>query len=123
MGSGGLHGGEHAELVQVFVGGGGVFMPQKGLQGWQCDALGGPAGGAIVPVTVQGPVGHPGAFAGGPLGLSEYAVPAGRLLIPLLEYVDSLGMTRLRGGQRRLLPTSPVCQQIADAVGGLDTGG
>jgi selenocysteine-specific elongation factor len=41
-----------------------------------------------------------------------------KFLIPLLEYVDSLGMTQLRGGVRRLLQTSPVCQQIADAVGG-----
>jgi selenocysteine-specific elongation factor len=40
-----------------------------------------------------------------------------KFLIPLLEYVDSLGMTQLRGGVRRLLTTSPVCQQIADAVG------
>jgi hypothetical protein len=39
-----------------------------------------------------------------------------KFLIPLLEYVDSLGMTRLRGGVRRLLPTSVVCQQIAAAI-------
>ena len=42
-----------------------------------------------------------------------------KFLIPLLEYVDSLGMTQLRGGVRRLLQTSPVTQQIADAVGGV----
>jgi len=41
-----------------------------------------------------------------------------KFLIPLLEYVDSLGLTRLRGGVRRLLPTSAVSQQIADGVGG-----
>jgi selenocysteine-specific elongation factor len=40
-----------------------------------------------------------------------------KFLIPLLEYVDALGMTRLRGGVRRLLPTSAVCQQVADAIG------
>ncbi len=40
-----------------------------------------------------------------------------KFLIPLLEYVDSLGMTRLRGGVRRLLPTSAVCQQVAGAIG------
>jgi selenocysteine-specific elongation factor len=40
-----------------------------------------------------------------------------KFLIPLLEYVDGLGLTRLRGGVRRLLPTSPVSQQIADVVG------
>lgn len=39
-----------------------------------------------------------------------------KYLIPLLEYVDGLGMTRLRGGQRRLLRTSPVSQGIADAI-------
>ena len=39
-----------------------------------------------------------------------------KYLIPLLEYVDSLGMTRLRGGVRRLLPTSAVCQQIAGVI-------
>lgn len=43
-----------------------------------------------------------------------------KFLIPLLEYVDSLGLTRLRGGVRRLLPTSPVSRQIADGVGGTD---
>ena len=43
-----------------------------------------------------------------------------KFLIPLLEYVDSLGMTQLRGGVRRLLQTSPVSQQIADAVGGVE---
>jgi selenocysteine-specific elongation factor len=41
-----------------------------------------------------------------------------KFLIPLLEYVDSLGLTCLRGGVRRLLPNSPVSLQIADGVGG-----
>ncbi|MCA8956387.1 MAG: selenocysteine-specific translation elongation factor [Planctomycetes bacterium] len=39
-----------------------------------------------------------------------------KFLIPLLEYVDGLGLTRLRGGVRRLLPTSPACQQIAEVA-------
>ena len=43
-----------------------------------------------------------------------------KFLIPLLEYIDGLGMTQLRGGVRRLLQTSPVCQQIADAAGGTE---
>ena len=41
-----------------------------------------------------------------------------KFLIPLLEYVDSLGMTQFRGGVRRLLPTSPTCQGIAEVVRG-----
>ena len=45
-----------------------------------------------------------------------------KFLIPLLEYVDSLGMTRLRGGVRVLLPNSAVCQQIADSMGPSSTG-
>ncbi len=40
-----------------------------------------------------------------------------KFLIPLLEYVDSLGLTILRGGVRRLLPTSSACQEIADSMG------
>ena len=43
-----------------------------------------------------------------------------KFLIPLLEYVDSLGMTRLRGGVRCILQSSPVCQQIADVVGDVE---
>ena len=41
-----------------------------------------------------------------------------KFLIPLLEYVDGLGMTQLRGGVRRLLPTSPTCQEIAEVAKG-----
>jgi selenocysteine-specific elongation factor len=36
-----------------------------------------------------------------------------KYLIPLLEYVDGLGLTRLRGGVRCLLPSSAVCQELA----------
>ena len=36
-----------------------------------------------------------------------------RYLIPLLEYVDGLGLTRLRGGVRRLLPSSELCSSLA----------
>ncbi len=36
-----------------------------------------------------------------------------KYLIPLLEHVDSLGLTVLRGGVRRLLPSSDLCQQLA----------
>lgn len=47
-----------------------------------------------------------------------------KFLIPLLEHVDGLGLTRLRGGVRVLLPSSAVCQELAaddqeaDATGG-----
>jgi selenocysteine-specific elongation factor len=50
-------------------------------------------------------------------GLRDEVGTSRKYLIPLLEYVDSLGMTQLRGGVRRLLTTSPVCQGIADEVG------
>ncbi|MBK8976795.1 MAG: selenocysteine-specific translation elongation factor [Planctomycetes bacterium] len=33
-------------------------------------------------------------------------------LIPLLEHVDGLGLTRLRGGERRLLGSSDVCREL-----------
>ena len=36
-----------------------------------------------------------------------------KYLIPLLEYVDSLGLTVLRGGVRRLLPSSDVSRELA----------
>ncbi len=36
-----------------------------------------------------------------------------KFLIPLLEYVDSTGLTRLRGGVRILLPSSAVAQELA----------
>lgn len=36
-----------------------------------------------------------------------------KFLIPLLEYVDSLGLTVLRGGVRRLLPSSAMSQELA----------
>ncbi len=36
-----------------------------------------------------------------------------KYLIPLLEYVDALGLTRLRGGVRRLLPSSELCSALA----------
>jgi hypothetical protein len=36
-----------------------------------------------------------------------------KYLIPLLEHVDSLGLTVLRGGTRRLLTTSEWCQRLA----------
>lgn len=35
-----------------------------------------------------------------------------KFLIPLLEHVDGLGLTRLRSGVRVLLPSSAVCQQL-----------
>lgn len=35
-----------------------------------------------------------------------------KYLIPLLEYVDALGLTRLRGGIRKLLTSSPLCQAL-----------
>ncbi len=35
-----------------------------------------------------------------------------KFLIPLLEYVDSLGLTVLRGGVRRLLPSSAVSREL-----------
>jgi selenocysteine-specific elongation factor len=41
-----------------------------------------------------------------------------KYLIPLLEYVDSLGLTVLRGGVRRLLPSSDLARELAaDAQG------
>jgi selenocysteine-specific elongation factor len=36
-----------------------------------------------------------------------------KYLIPLLEYVDSLGLTVLRGGVRRLLPSSDLNRELA----------
>ena len=36
-----------------------------------------------------------------------------KFLIPLLEHVDSLGLTVLRGGTRRLITTSEWCQRLA----------
>ncbi|HEB51762.1 MAG TPA: selenocysteine-specific translation elongation factor [bacterium] len=36
-----------------------------------------------------------------------------KFLIPLLEYVDSLGLTVLRGGVRRLLPSSTINRELA----------
>jgi selenocysteine-specific elongation factor len=36
-----------------------------------------------------------------------------KYLIPLLEYVDSLGLTVLRGGVRRLLPSSDLARELA----------
>jgi selenocysteine-specific elongation factor len=38
-----------------------------------------------------------------------------KFLIPLLEHVDGLGLTRLRGGVRCLLPSSAVSQELAAA--------
>jgi selenocysteine-specific elongation factor len=38
-----------------------------------------------------------------------------KYLIPLLEHVDGLGLTRLRGGVRCLLPSSVVSQELAAA--------
>ncbi|MCA8943861.1 MAG: selenocysteine-specific translation elongation factor [Planctomycetes bacterium] len=35
-----------------------------------------------------------------------------KFLIPLLEYVDGTGLTRLRGGERRLIPSSDVCVRL-----------
>jgi selenocysteine-specific elongation factor len=35
-----------------------------------------------------------------------------KFLIPLLEYVDSLGLTVLRGGVRRLLPSSAISREL-----------
>ena len=36
-----------------------------------------------------------------------------KFLIPLLEYVDALGLTVLRGGVRRLLSSSTICRELA----------
>ncbi len=36
-----------------------------------------------------------------------------KFLIPLLEYVDGTGLTRLRGGVRVLLPSSAIAEQLA----------
>lgn len=42
-----------------------------------------------------------------------------KYLIPLLEYVDALGLTVLRGGVRRLLPSSAIHRQlVAEAAAG-----
>lgn len=38
-----------------------------------------------------------------------------KFLIPMLEYVDSLGLTRLRGGERRLIASSDVNTRLAAA--------
>jgi hypothetical protein len=41
-----------------------------------------------------------------------------KYLIPLLEHVDALGLTVLRGGVRRLLPSSDLARELAaDSVG------
>ncbi len=40
-----------------------------------------------------------------------------KYLIPLLEYVDSLGLTVLRGGVRRLLPSSDLSRELAAEAG------
>ena len=40
-----------------------------------------------------------------------------KFLIPLLEYVDSLGLTVLRGGVRRLLPSSAISRELAAEQG------
>ena len=40
-----------------------------------------------------------------------------KFLIPLLEYVDALGLTVLRGGVRRLLPSSAICRELAAELG------
>jgi len=40
-----------------------------------------------------------------------------KFLIPLLEYVDSLGLTVLRGGVRRLLPSSDLNRELAAEAG------
>ncbi len=37
-----------------------------------------------------------------------------KYLIPLLEHIDSLGLTVLRGGTRRLITTSEWCQRLAE---------
>ena len=36
-----------------------------------------------------------------------------KFLIPLLEHVDQLGLTRLRGGERRLIASSDVNERLA----------
>ena len=40
-----------------------------------------------------------------------------KYLIPLLEYIDSLGLTVLRGGVRRLLPSSELNRELAAEAG------
>jgi selenocysteine-specific elongation factor len=40
-----------------------------------------------------------------------------KYLIPLLEYVDALGLTVLRGGVRRLLPSSDLARELAREAG------
>ena len=39
-----------------------------------------------------------------------------KYLIPLLEHVDDLGLTRLRDGVRVLLPSSPAAQAVAASL-------
>ena len=43
-----------------------------------------------------------------------------KYLIPLLEYVDSLGLTVLRGGVRRLLPSSDLNRELGAEAGAAD---
>ena len=45
-----------------------------------------------------------------------------KYLIPLLEYIDGLGLTRLRGGVRKLLTSSPLCQALGSAPPAATTG-
>ncbi|MBZ0152203.1 MAG: SelB C-terminal domain-containing protein, partial [Planctomycetes bacterium] len=40
-----------------------------------------------------------------------------KYLIPLLEYIDALGLTVLRGGVRRLLPSSDLNRELAAEAG------
>jgi selenocysteine-specific elongation factor len=46
-----------------------------------------------------------------------------KYLIPLLEHVDSLGLTVLRGGVRRLLPSSDLCRDLGRERGNQATAG
>lgn len=46
-----------------------------------------------------------------------------KYLIPLLEHVDALGLTVLRGGVRRLLPSSTIHRQLADEAGAVGAQG
>jgi selenocysteine-specific elongation factor len=50
-------------------------------------------------------------------GLRDSFETSRKFLIPLLEHVDQLGLTVLRGGVRRLLPNSPVAQGLAGIEG------
>ncbi|MCC6670820.1 MAG: selenocysteine-specific translation elongation factor [Planctomycetes bacterium] len=57
---------------------------------------------------------------GGELDIPELRDGIGtsrKYLIPLLEHVDALGMTRLRGGVRILLASSPLAQEISAELG------